>query len=133
FHGSPGPQDDLFALLEQAEPAGVPRRYTGCGTEDPLHGHSVRFAAAATGAGLDVHTDFRPGGHEWVLWDAVVRDVLAGLPLRRQFDPMKHATIVVEVQRDFCEGGSLAVPGGAEVAFKIGQVLHHWSHKDPKA
>jgi S-formylglutathione hydrolase FrmB len=83
FHGSPGPQDDLFALLEQADPARVPPLYIGCGTEDPLHGHSVRFAAAATGAGLDVHTDFRPGGHEWALWDAVVRDVLAWLPLRR--------------------------------------------------
>jgi nicotinamidase/pyrazinamidase len=46
---------------------------------------------------------------------------------------MKRALIVVDVQNDFCEGGSLAVPGGAEVAFKIGEVLHHWSHKDPKA
>lgn len=29
------------------------------------------------------------------------------------------ALIVVDVQRDFCEGGSLAVPGGAEVARRI--------------
>jgi nicotinamidase/pyrazinamidase len=46
---------------------------------------------------------------------------------------MKRALIVVDVQNDFCEGGSLAVPGGATVAFKIGELLHHWSHKDPKA
>ena len=38
--------------------------------------------------------------------------------------------IVVDVQNDFCEGGSLAVEGGAEVAYKIGQVLHHWSQDD---
>ncbi len=46
---------------------------------------------------------------------------------------MKRALIVVDVQNDFCEGGSLAVHGGAEVAFRIGQLLHHWSHRDPKA
>ena len=31
--------------------------------------------------------------------------------------------IVVDVQRDFCEGGSLAVAGGAEVAARIGDLL----------
>jgi nicotinamidase/pyrazinamidase len=46
---------------------------------------------------------------------------------------MKRALIVVDVQNDFCEGGSLAVDGGAEVAFRIGELLHHWSHQDPKA
>ncbi|MGZ4437123.1 MAG: isochorismatase family protein [Nocardioidaceae bacterium] len=46
---------------------------------------------------------------------------------------MKRALIVVDVQNDFCEGGSLAVPGGAEVAFKVGELLHHWSNRDPKA
>ncbi len=46
---------------------------------------------------------------------------------------MKRALIVTDVQNDFCEGGSLAVPGGAEVAFKIGELLHHWSEQDPKA
>jgi nicotinamidase/pyrazinamidase len=46
---------------------------------------------------------------------------------------MKRALIVVDVQNDFCEGGSLAVAGGAEVAYRIGTLLHHWSAKDPKA
>jgi len=46
---------------------------------------------------------------------------------------MKRALIVVDVQNDFCEGGSLAVAGGAEVAYKIGQLLHHWTAQDPKA
>src|SRR3954447_12666029 len=46
---------------------------------------------------------------------------------------MKRALIVVDVQNDFCEGGSLGVNGGAEGAFRIGELLHHWSHKDPKA
>jgi nicotinamidase/pyrazinamidase len=46
---------------------------------------------------------------------------------------MKRALLVVDVQNDFCEGGSLAVHGGAEVAFRIGDLLHHWSTKGPKA
>jgi nicotinamidase/pyrazinamidase len=46
---------------------------------------------------------------------------------------MKRALIVVDVQNDFCEGGRLPVHGGAEVAFRIGELLHHWSAKDPKA
>ena len=34
-----------------------------------------------------------------------------------------RAVIVVDVQRDFCEGGSLAVTGGAEVASAISRRL----------
>ena len=36
---------------------------------------------------------------------------------------MTPALIVVDVQNDFCEGGSLAVAGGAEVAAKISEHL----------
>jgi len=46
---------------------------------------------------------------------------------------MKRALIVVDVQNDFCEGGSLAVTGGAEVAFRIHELLRHWAEQGPKA
>src|SRR3954469_2514443 len=46
---------------------------------------------------------------------------------------MARALIVVDVQNDFCEGGSLPVPGGARVASDIGELLHHWSRQDPKS
>ncbi len=46
---------------------------------------------------------------------------------------MSRALIVVDVQNDFCEGGSLAVTGGAEVAHGIADLLHHWTEQDPKA
>ncbi len=36
---------------------------------------------------------------------------------------MARALIVVDVQNDFCEGGSLAVEGGTEVAGKIAELL----------
>lgn len=45
---------------------------------------------------------------------------------------MTHALIVVDVQNDFCEGGSLAVAGGAAVAARITDTLYssrgRWDH-----
>ena len=44
---------------------------------------------------------------------------------------MKRALIVVDVQNDFCEGGSLAVAGGAEVARRVAQLIagdHGYDH-----
>ena len=38
---------------------------------------------------------------------------------------IRRALIVVDVQNDFCEGGSLPVTGGAQVAADIGRLLHH--------
>jgi nicotinamidase/pyrazinamidase len=46
---------------------------------------------------------------------------------------MTRALIVVDVQNDFCEGGSLAVDGGARVASDIGELLHHWVRGDDQA
>lgn len=36
---------------------------------------------------------------------------------------MSRALIIVDVQNDFCEGGSLAVAGGAEVARRVSEYL----------
>jgi nicotinamidase/pyrazinamidase len=41
---------------------------------------------------------------------------------------MAQALIVVDVQQDFCEGGSLAVPGGAATATRISGLLE--THAD---
>jgi nicotinamidase/pyrazinamidase len=45
---------------------------------------------------------------------------------------MSRALLVVDVQRDFCEGGSLPVTGGAAVAASISALLrdspHRWDH-----
>ncbi len=44
---------------------------------------------------------------------------------------MARALIVVDVQNDFCEGGSLPVPGGARVAADIHDLLQRWhSHAE---
>ena len=44
---------------------------------------------------------------------------------------MTRALIVVDVQNDFCEGGSLAVAGGADVASRLARLLagdHGYDH-----
>ena len=45
---------------------------------------------------------------------------------------MTSALIVVDVQNDFCEGGSLAVRGGAEAALRIGDMLRRWVDTPPE-
>jgi len=46
---------------------------------------------------------------------------------------MTRALVVVDVQNDFCEGGSLAVSGGAKVARDIGELLRRWSARGADA
>jgi nicotinamidase/pyrazinamidase len=41
---------------------------------------------------------------------------------------MTRALIVVDVQNDFCEGGSLAVAGGGEVAASVSSLLASYDH-----
>jgi len=85
FGGRPieGTDDDLFHLLDTVDPARAPKLYVGCGTEDRLIGQNERFRDTARAKGFDVTDDFRPGEHEWGLWDDVIQDVLDWLPLHR--------------------------------------------------
>lgn len=80
-----GSDDDLVGVLEGLDDdarAALPALYVGCGTDDELIVGSTPFLEAAGRRGIEVTTDLRPGGHEWSLWDTVIQDVLAWLPLR---------------------------------------------------
>jgi nicotinamidase/pyrazinamidase len=48
-------------------------------------------------------------------------------------DAPRRALIVVDVQVDFCEGGSLAVAGGAAVAAGVSDLLRRWAADGPSA
>jgi putative tributyrin esterase len=78
--GQPGPEDDLFALLRQADPAALPPLHVSCGTDDELVDANRSFVEAARRAGADVTVDVRPGEHEWGFWDKEIRTVLDWLP-----------------------------------------------------
>ena len=78
-----GTEDDLFALLEQAEPDRLPALHVSCGTDDQLVAANRRFVSACTAAGVPVTTSFGPGEHDWAYWDDRIQEVLAWLPLGR--------------------------------------------------
>jgi nicotinamidase/pyrazinamidase len=46
---------------------------------------------------------------------------------------MKRALIVVDVQNDFCEGGSMGVDGGARAASDISEMVRRWHERGPSA
>ena len=79
FDGRIPPSAELDVLLDAAG-SSVPPLYVGCGTGEELLGANERFVVRARALGVDVTTDFRPGAHEWGLWDEMVRDVVAWLP-----------------------------------------------------
>lgn len=79
--GTIAPEDDLFALVEAADPASLPALHLSCGTEDHQFAANQRFVDAAEKAGVPLTVDFRPGEHEWQFWDDEIRTVLDWLPL----------------------------------------------------
>jgi len=80
----PGPDDDLLALLDAADPGALPDLFVACGTEDFLYEGNLRFLERARERGVAVRTDVEgPGSHEWGYWDARIQDVLAWLPITR--------------------------------------------------
>lgn len=92
FGGAIRGEDDLFELVRRPG-ARIPL-YVGCGTEDTgVWDGQERFVDEAREAGFPVTVDFRPGVHEWALWDAMVHDVLAWLSaLRLRTDPARRAS-----------------------------------------
>jgi S-formylglutathione hydrolase FrmB len=80
FDGTPGEDDDLFALLAAADAPALPPLHISCGTEDPLVDGNRRFVRAAQAVGAELTVDFRPGEHEWDFWDDEIQQVLAWLP-----------------------------------------------------
>jgi putative tributyrin esterase len=81
--GTIAPDEDLFRLVADADPATLPALHLSCGTEDYLFADNERFVAAAEKAGVPLTVDFRPGGHEWQFWDDEIRTVLDWFTLSR--------------------------------------------------
>ncbi|AZK47689.1 alpha/beta hydrolase [Paenibacillus lentus] len=80
--GPSGTENDLFKLLETADPLTSPRLFQCCGTEDFLYDDNIRFRDACIKAGFDLTYKEGPGAHDWAYWDARIQDVLNWLPLK---------------------------------------------------
>ncbi len=77
-----GSDDDLLALVDRADPQGLPALYVCCGEQDELIGDNRALVEACAGASVPVTASFGPGEHDWAYWDDTIQDVLAWLPLR---------------------------------------------------
>jgi putative tributyrin esterase len=82
-----GTPDDLFWLLTQNDPQVLPALWVGCGAEDRLYSHNLRFVQACAANGVPVTSSFVPGNHDWGLWDDQIQHVLAWLPLQSARTP----------------------------------------------
>jgi len=71
-----GSDEDLMHLVNEADPATLPRLMLRCGTEDHLVKQNERFAAACAAAGVRLDAGFGPGRHEWAYWDEQIQVVL---------------------------------------------------------
>ena len=76
-----GSDDDLFALVADADRARLPALHVSCGTHDVLIRSNRAFVDACVTRAIPVTSSFGPGEHEWAYWDRVIQDVLAWLPL----------------------------------------------------
>jgi putative tributyrin esterase len=88
-----GGDNDLFWLLDQADPAELPALFLSCGTEDALYADNAAFGDACGRAGVEVTTMFGPGDHTWDFWDARIQDVLGWLPLPDQSAAASTGTV----------------------------------------
>jgi S-formylglutathione hydrolase FrmB len=76
-HHATGADDDLFHLIETADPATLPPLFLTCGTDDFLVDANRRFVDACAARGVDLLSSFAPGEHEWGYWDTHIQQVLA--------------------------------------------------------
>ncbi|MGD8321874.1 MAG: alpha/beta hydrolase-fold protein [Gemmatimonadota bacterium] len=67
---------DLAAILENAEPDGLPYYYLGCGTGDGLITGNREIAAILSTRGLPYEYHETHGVHEWEYWDREIRPIL---------------------------------------------------------
>ena len=72
-----GTSDDLFYLLDQSDPAALPRFTLYTGTDDFLYAGMLKMADAmkAKGADFEMHTS--PGTHCWYTWDPFMAQMAA--------------------------------------------------------
>jgi putative tributyrin esterase len=83
---APGTDDDLFHLVETADPATLPPLFLTCGTDDFLVEANRRFVDACAERGVDLLSSFAPGEHEWGYWDHHIQQVLAWMWALRATD-----------------------------------------------
>lgn len=80
-------QEDVFALLRQADITTLPYFYVDCGAEDPFLQVNRRFVALLNQRQAAYEYHEIPGKHDWEYWERQVQSLLAGLRGRLRARP----------------------------------------------
>lgn len=72
-------ENDIFHLVELANPASLPYLFVTCGTADQFLSTNRKFAAALQAKKIAYEYHEMPGGHSWVYWDGHIRDFMVRL------------------------------------------------------
>ncbi|MCE5343673.1 MAG: esterase family protein [Eubacteriales bacterium] len=76
-------ENNLCQAAEALTPAGAPRMYVSCGTEDFLFEANQAFVTRY-GRKFDIHYETEEGAaHTWHFWDRQIEKVLAWMPLKK--------------------------------------------------
>ncbi len=73
------PEDDLFVLSEQIDPAASPRLFMTCGLSDFLLTDNQRLRDRMVSRGLPLSYDEQEGGHDWEYWDNRIGELIPRL------------------------------------------------------
>ena len=74
---------ERLAAEVQADRAQFPRLFMACGTEDGLLEANRSLKEKLEAAGVPMTYLERPGVHDWVFWDTMIREALDWLPLQQ--------------------------------------------------
>ena len=73
------PEDDLFVLSEQIDPAASPRLFMTCGLSDFLLTDNRQLRDRMISRGLPLSYDEQEGGHDWEYWDNRIGELIPRL------------------------------------------------------
>lgn len=70
-----GSECDTIYMLEQVgkNPSSYPELFAGVGTDDFVYSAAMDYMDAAKKYGVKVHYEEMPGGHEWKVWDELLK------------------------------------------------------------
>jgi putative tributyrin esterase len=78
--------NDIFQLIKNARPAGLPYLYLACGVEDGFLPVNREFVDELSQRLISYEYHETPGQHDWTYWDQAIRPMLAAMEKRLSTD-----------------------------------------------
>ncbi len=74
-----GGDSDSKEWIDKAASEGtaLPKLFAGMGREDFSYDYSQKYLAYAAEKGIEIHYEEMDGGHDWIVWDAMIQKFMA--------------------------------------------------------